>query len=116
MSSRLREVVSSLTAVLLLAAAAVLACTRLTAPNLRHFLPAVFVVIVVAVALRYGALAGVVGSLVCAAVFARWLYPPLGSLRVQDSVARDHIGWMLLAGISLSYLLAAPHGTHKHHH
>jgi hypothetical protein len=40
----------------------------------------------------------------------------VGSLHIQDAAARDHLGWMLLAGISLSYLLAAPDPGEKSEH
>ena len=111
-----RHALSTFTAVLLLAAGAALACVWLAAPAIRHLVPAAFVVLVVLVALRYGAMAGILGSLAGAAIFARWLYAPVGSVRVEDAVARDHLGWMLLAGVSLSYLLAAPGVSGKRQH
>ncbi len=109
-----RHVLSTLLAVALLAATAGLASFGLSASPERRLVPAAFVVLVVGVALRFGALAGILGSLAGAVIFARWLYPPLGSLRVENAAARDHLGWMLLAGISLSYLLAVPGVTGKH--
>lgn len=114
MVSQSRQVISTVVVVLLLATGAAVASLGLSASSVRDLVPAVFVVLVVVVALRYGALAGIAGSLVGAAIFARWLYAPLGSVRVHDAVARDHLGWMLLAGVSLSYLLAAPNVRHKH--
>ena len=111
-----RPALSTFTAVVLLAAGAALACIGLAASPTRKLVPAAFVVLVVLVALRCGALAGIGGSLVGAAIFARWLYPPLGSFQVENAVARDHLGWMLLAGVSLSYLLAAPDVSEKRQH
>lgn len=102
--------------ILLLAAVAALASIWFAAPATRNFVPMAFIALVVLVAIRYGAVAGMVGSLVGAAIFARWLYAPVGSLSIQDAAARDHLGWMLLAGISLSYLLAAPDIGEKHQH
>jgi len=95
---------------------AVLATVWFAAPATRNLVPVVFVVIVVLVALRFGALAGIVGSLVGAAIFAGWLYAPVGSLHVKDTGARDQIGWMVLAGISLSYLLAPKLSGRDHKH
>jgi K+-sensing histidine kinase KdpD len=111
--SRSRHAISTLTVILLLAAVAALASVFFAAPATRNLVPVVFVVVIVLVALRFGALVGILGSLVGAVIFARWLYAPLGSLRVEDAVARDHLGWMLLAGVSLSYLLAVPDVTEK---
>ncbi len=111
-----RHAFSTFVAVVLLAGSAGLACIALAASATRNLVPAAFVVAVVLVALRFGALAGILGSVAGAAIFARWLYPPLGSLRVESAVARDHLGWMLLAGVSLSYLLAAPDVSQKREH
>jgi hypothetical protein len=47
-------------------------------------------------------------SLLAAVVFATWLYAPHGNLEVQSAAARGSLGWMILAGTSLSYLLAPP--------
>ncbi len=117
MSSPLsRPAIATSAVVILLASGAALASLWLATPATRDLIPAVFTVVVVAVAIRWGAAAGIVGSLVGAAIFARWLYAPVGSLRVHDAAARDHIGWMLLAGISLSYLLAGPGISDKHEH
>lgn len=102
--------------VLLLAAVAALASMGFAAPATRNLVPVAFIGLVVLVAVRYGSVAGMVGSLAGAAIFARWLYAPVGSLHIQDAAARDHLGWMLLAGISLSYLLAAPDPGEKSEH
>lgn len=102
-----RRAISSSAAILVLAVTAALAGVWVTSPAAHNLVPIIFAAMVVLVALRYGALAGILGSFVIAAVFT-WLSAPTGSLRVHDAVARDRIGWMLLAGISLSYLLAAP--------
>lgn len=114
MLPRSRHAISTSAAIALLAVAAILAGLWLNSPATRNMVPVVFAVAVVLVALRYGAAAGIFGSLVVAAVFA-FLYSPGGSFRVHDAVARDRIGWMLLAGISLSYLLASPGLSDRDH-
>ncbi len=116
MSPASRHAISTSAVVVVLAAGAAVASLWFATPATRDLIPAAFAVVIVAVAIRWGAAAGIVGSLVGAAIFARWLYAPLGSLRVHDPAARDHIGWMLLAGISLSYLLAAPDISDKREH
>jgi K+-sensing histidine kinase KdpD len=108
-----RHAVSTSLAVVVLSIAAAFACLWFTTPATRSLVPAVFTVVVVVVALRFGAAAGILGSLVGAAIFARWLYAPFNSLSIHDAAAREHLGWMLLAGISLSYLLAAPGASEK---
>jgi K+-sensing histidine kinase KdpD len=71
-----------------------------------NWLPILFVVVVLIVAELFGSVAGILSSLVAAVVFARWLYAPHGDLAVQSVAARASLGWMILAGTSLSFLLA----------
>jgi hypothetical protein len=47
-------------------------------------------------------------------IFATWLYAPHGDLTVQNSGARASLGWMILAGTSLSFLLAPAPESRKH--
>jgi K+-sensing histidine kinase KdpD len=74
------------------------------------FLPLCFVAVLVALAVRYGIAAGVIGSLLSAAIFATTLFSPLGSLWISDHAARLNLAWMVLAGVALSCLFA-PSGS-----
>jgi len=67
--------------------------------------PILFTVVVVAVAMRFGRVVGILGTLFGAALFAIWLYPPFGSLRVSSQHARGSLHALLLGGLVLSYLL-----------
>jgi len=67
--------------------------------------PILFIFIVVAIAMRFGRVVGVLGTLFGAALFAIWLYPPLGALRVSSQEARGSLNALLLGGLVLSYLL-----------
>jgi K+-sensing histidine kinase KdpD len=67
--------------------------------------PVLFTCVVVVVAMRFGRVVGIVGTLIGAALFAVWLYPPLGSLRVTSAEARGSLNALLLGGLVLSYLL-----------
>ncbi|ABF39261.1 hypothetical protein Acid345_0256 [Candidatus Koribacter versatilis Ellin345] len=69
------------------------------------FLPIGFVVVIVAVAARYGVMVGILGSILTAAIFAHLLFTPLHSFRVEDDAARASLAWMLLGGIAIPYLL-----------
>ncbi len=75
--------------------------------------PLAFVAVIVTLALRYGTAVGVFGSVAAALIFALLLFEPLHKFQVQSAAARANIGWMLLAGIALSYLLAGPPHTPK---
>ncbi len=70
------------------------------------WLPIAFIAIVFVVAVRFGTLVGILGSLAAAAVFAYFLFAPLGRLAVEDSAARSNIGWLLLGGTVISFLVA----------
>ncbi len=65
----------------------------------------IFTLVVVAVAMHFGRAVGILGTLLGAAIFAIWLYPPLGSLRVNSQQARGSLNALLLGGLVLSYLL-----------
>ena len=108
MVRRFSRQLSSVVAVAALTICAALASVLFADRPSRTLVPLVFSVVVVAVSIRFGALAGIVSSLLGAGVFAGFLFPPFGKLRVEDAAARAEIGWMLLAGITLSYLLAGP--------
>ena len=73
----------------------------------RALVPLVCLVFIVIVAIRYGARSGIIGSILATIVFCFVLLPPLGSLRVRDQTERANVVWMLLGGISLSYLLSS---------
>ncbi len=81
----------------------------------RLFIPFVFLTFVLALGAMYGRMVGILGSIIAALVFARFMYEPLGSLRVEHQAARSSLAWMLLAGVTLSFLLlpASAHGKHR---
>ena len=69
------------------------------------FVPILFVIVIVAIAVRYGVTVGILGSLISAAIFARLLYSPFHSLEVDDTTARAALAWMILGGTVIPYLL-----------
>ncbi len=106
MLHRLSSQIPALIAIAVLTACAALASVFFSGHPSRTMVPLVFAVLAIAVSVRFGALAGIGRSLIGAAVFASFLFPPLGTVRVEDAASRAELGWMVLAGISLSYLLA----------
>ena len=77
----------------------------------RALVPLAFVGVILAMAVRYGAAVGLFGSVAAALIFSTFLFEPLHNFGVQNPAARANVGWMLLAGIALSYLLAGPPQT-----
>jgi K+-sensing histidine kinase KdpD len=71
-----------------------------------NWLPIVFLAVVFLVAIRFGTMVGILGSLAAAVVFAYLLFPPMRSVAVTDPAARGNIAWMLLGGTIISFLLA----------
>ncbi len=69
------------------------------------FVPLLFGVVIIAIAVRYGVTVGILGSLVSAAIFAHLLYSPYHSLEVDDRTARAALAWMILGGTVVPYLL-----------
>lgn len=93
-----------------LCAAAAWAVTLFKWQSARELIPVVFLVFVLALGMLFGRTVGILGSIIGALVFARALYLPLGSFRISDSGARSGVAWMLLAGVTLSYLLLPSQG------
>jgi len=98
----------TLTGLFLSLAAAFIVAGLFSHSNFRLFVPLGFVFILIVLAARFGLIVSVLGSLVAAIVFAHRLYPPLGSIRVEQAAARESLGWMILAAVALSYLLFPP--------
>ncbi len=80
----------------------------------RALVPLLCLVLIVLVAMRYGARSGIIGSILATIVFCLALFPPVGNLRVQDQTERANVVWMLLGGVSLSYLLSSDNDDDKH--
>lgn len=74
----------------------------------RVFVPLAFTLVLLVIALVFGARAGIIGTLLAALVFAAFLFPPLGNINVTDNGARTNIAWMLLIGFAFSFLFAPP--------
>lgn len=92
---------------------AVLASAIADGHSWRSTVPLAFTIVLLAVAVIFGARAGIFGSVLSALVFAGFLFTPLGSFRVVNDAARTNLGWMLLIGISFSFLFA-PSGSNYH--
>jgi len=91
--------------VLLSGAAAFAASLMFATRSWRIFIPLGFVVVLVVLAARYGVAVSVIGSVLTATIFAHYLFSPVGSLQVESETARTNLAWMVLAAISVSYLL-----------
>ena len=76
----------------------------------RELLPIFFIFIALVVALRLGSSAGVAGTLVAATVFA-YTFSPQGSLRIADVGLRQQLGWLIIGGVSLSFLFGSVPGA-----
>ena len=68
-------------------------------------MPFLFLAMVIFVAVHFGTLAGVVGTIAAALIFAGFLFEPRMSLAVRDSAAKSNLIWMIIAGIAASDLL-----------
>lgn len=89
-------------------AIAVVSSAMLEGSSFSRWLPLATLVFVVLIASRFGAAAGVFGTIAAAIVFAGLLFAPKLSLRVEDTTQRSNLIWMLIAGVALSDLLG-PH-------
>ncbi len=73
------------------ATAAIVAVLLARGSSLGSLVPLLFLAILLRCARYFGALAGVVGSLVSALIFAMFLYQPIGSIEIVNQSAREQI-------------------------
>ena len=57
----------------------------------KTFVPLLFIIVVVLVALHLGSAAGILGTIGAALVFAEFLFDPIRSIRVSNSAQKDHL-------------------------
>jgi K+-sensing histidine kinase KdpD len=69
----------------------------------KPLLPLLFIIVLVAAALRYGVLSAVLGAVLATAIFAYFLFVPVGSFTVKKGEARNNLAWMLMVGIPAAY-------------
>jgi K+-sensing histidine kinase KdpD len=65
--------------------------------------PIVFIVVIILCARYFGAIAGILGSVIATSLFALFLFEPYGSFRVDNRQALSNLALLLFAGIALSY-------------
>ena len=109
-SVRLISFLDTAIGTLLCTSAAALLAALFASSSVRLALPLICLAIVLAVAARFGATAGVLSSLLSALVLAYFVFSPVNSLQVADTTARNNLGWLLLGGISLSFLFGPSPG------
>jgi hypothetical protein len=77
----------------------------------RAAVPFLFLLVILCVALRFGTIAGVIGTICAALVFEIFLFEPKISLAINSSVARNHLISMVILGVCASEVL----GHRKRH-
>ena len=86
-------------------------------PKVEPSLPLLFLIVIFLIAIKFGSLAGIAGTIGAGLIFASFL-PPRWSLTVTNPASRTHLMWMLLCGIVLSDLFGAyvrPYRRRDHH-
>ena len=89
---------------LLCASVALILALVFNQTRLELALPIISLAVVLAVAARFGVATGVLGSIISALLLAYFVYAPKHSLHIANSDARASLSWLLLGGISLSFL------------
>ena len=112
---RLRQILDATIGTLLCTAAAWAVSAISHGHTWEAWAPLLFVTVLLVVAGVFGALAGILGTILAAIIFAVFLFPPLGSIHVGDSAARTNLAWMALAGISYAFLFAPSNSMFRRH-
>src|SRR5580765_3572008 len=103
-SRRILCVIDTAIGTLLCASVALILALLFHQTRLEVTLPLVCLAVVVSVAARFGVATGVLASIVSAMLLAYFVYAPQHSLRIVNHDARSELSWLLLGGISLSFL------------
>src|SRR5215475_5189207 len=103
-SRRILAVLDTAIGTLLCASVALVLALLFHQTRLEVTLPLICLAVVVAVAARFGVATGVLGSVVSAMLLAYFVYAPKYSLHIANRDARSNLSWLLLGGISLSFL------------
>jgi len=73
--------------------------------SLRPLAPFVFLLVIFYVAVRFGKIAGIVGTIGAALVFELFLFEPRFSLAISSTAERNHLITMVIAGLCVSEIL-----------
>jgi|SRR5205807_1118961 len=103
-SSKILAVLDTAIGTLLCASVALILALLFHQTRLEVTLPLICLAVVVSVAARFGVATGVLGSVASALLLAYFVYAPEYSLRIVSRDARSELSWLLLGGISLSFL------------
>jgi hypothetical protein len=71
----------------------------------RSLVPFMFLLVILYVALRFGHIAGMIGTICAALVFEIFLFEPTLSLAISSPAARNHLISMVILGVCASELL-----------
>jgi integral membrane sensor domain MASE1 len=104
-SLKLLRVLDTAIGTLLCLSGAALLAAMFSSSSLKLAVPLLCLTVVLAVAAKFGPLPGVIGTVLTALLLAAFFYKPTG-LYVANPTARANLGWLLLGGISLSFLFA----------
>ncbi|GEM_PF-1165598 len=110
-SNKLLRLLDTAIGTLLCASVALILALVFNQTRLEFPLPLICLAVVLSVAARFGVATGVLGSIVSAFLFAYFVYSPEGSFRIASPDARANVSWLLLGGISLSFLFTPRRGT-----
>ena len=102
-SRKLLSVLDTAIGTLLCASVALILALVFNKSRIELVLPLICLAMVLAVAARFGVATGVLGSITSALLLAYFVYAPDG-FRVGNADARASLSWLLLGGISLSFL------------
>ena len=92
--------------------ASVLASRFFEGSSVKTFVPIRFLLPIALVASRFGSMAAALSTVICAGLFAVYLFEPLHSFLIANVVSRNNLILMVLLGLILSHFLA-PATTEK---
>lgn len=83
-------------------AIALLVCPLVRGKPVEPEVPIFFLVVLTAIAWRFGSGAGSLSTILSTIIFAEFLFEPLRSLVVKNPVEKINLAWMIIGGLAIS--------------
>jgi K+-sensing histidine kinase KdpD len=83
--------------------------------SFKALLPLLFLAFIYLTATTFGHVAGILGTIIAAAIFATFLFEPIFSLGVNDNAQRGNLIWMIVGGLVISDLFGGPPHSGRSH-
>src|SRR3954468_13521083 len=95
---------SSIVGSAMCAASALAAALIFNRSSSNAFVPLLFLFVILLAAVRFGSVAGILGTITATLIFALFMFEPLLRLNIKSPVQKSNLIWMVVGGLAISEL------------